>query len=190
MLRLGIGERGVGEIIAVAEHVASLCVAAEALRLPVDLPNHMEVSEKNAIRPIDPGELQGEAREAIDEIAAWARENLGTTHVPLLWRSLGHLPRMLVQTWAKDRVVMSAGRLDQPVKACIAFAVAAARQSPYMIAYTTALLRQTLALEDEALVELVASVMHYISFNTISHAMQLEPRLKEMRAADFSSWSP
>ncbi len=54
-----------------------------------------------------------------------------------------------------------------------------------MIAYTTAQLRKLLALEDEAVVELVASVMHHVSFNTISHGMLLEPARTEMRAADF-----
>ena len=185
MLRLGIGERGVSEIMAIAEHVASLCVAAEAFHLPVDIPDNTEPPGAPAVRPLDPADLQGEAREVVDEIAAWARENLGIAHVPLIWRSLAHLPRMLVTSWHKDRLVMSAGRLDQQAKACIAFAIAAARQSPYMTAYTTALLHKTLGLGDEALVELVASVMHYISFNTISHAMLLEPRQMEMQAAQF-----
>ena len=186
MLRLGIGERGVSEIMAVAEHVASLCVAAEALRLPVDLPDPIEPSGPLAVRPVDPTGLQGEAREVVDEIAGWARKSLGIAHVPLLWRSLAHLPRMLVNSWRKDRLVMSAGRLDEPAKACIAFAVAASRQSPYMTGYTTALLRKTLGLEEQALVELVASVMHYVSFSTISHAMLLEPSRTEMRAEQFA----
>lgn len=185
MLRLGIGERGVSEIMAIAEHVASLCVAAEALRLPVDIPDQAEPSDRLAVRPPAPADLQGEAREVMDEIAGWAQESLGIAHVPLIWRSLAHLPRMLTNSWRKDRLVMSTGRLDEQAKACIAFAVAATRQSPYMIAYTTALLRNALSLEDEALVELVASVMHYISFNTISHAMLLEPRQTEMQATQF-----
>ena len=185
MLRLGVGERGVSEIMAVAEHIASLCVAADALRLPVDIPEPAEPSGADAVRPVEAAELQGEAREAMEEIAAWTPENLGIAHVPLIWRSLAHLPRMFANTWRKDRLVMSAGRLDEQTKACISFAVAAARQSPYMIAYTTALLRKALSLEDGTLVELVASIMHYISFNTISHAMLIEPKQMEMRAAQF-----
>jgi hypothetical protein len=57
----------VSEIMAVAEHVASLCVAAEALRLPVDIPDRPELSGALAIRPADLAELQVEAREAMDE---------------------------------------------------------------------------------------------------------------------------
>lgn len=186
MLRLGVGERGVSEIMAVAEHVASLCTAAEALKLPVDLPDPAESSWPFAVRPVEPTELEGDAAAAIDGIANWAESGLGVGHVPLIWRVLARLPRMMVTTWRKDRLVMSGGRLDAESKACIAFAVACFKQSPYMVAYTTAQLRRSLELDDEAIVELVASVMHYVSFNNISHAMLLEPARTEMRAADFT----
>jgi hypothetical protein len=56
-----------------------------------------------------------------------------------------------------------------------------------MIAYTTAQLRRSLGLDDEAAVELVASLMHYVSFNTISHATLLEPAHTDMRALDFAA---
>lgn len=132
--------------MAVAEHVASLCAAAEALRLPADIPDPAEPTARNAVRPVVPAELEGEARGAMDEIAISAHESLGVDHVPLIWRSLALLPRMFVNSWRKERLVMSAGRLDERTKACIAFAVAAVRQSPYMIAYTTARLRKSLEL--------------------------------------------
>ncbi len=186
MLRLGVGERGVSEIMAVAEHVASLCAAAEALRLPADLPLPAAGSPPGSVEPADPAALQGDAAAAMAEIATWARSSLGVEHVPVLWRALARLPRMMLTTWRKDRLVMSGGKLDPSAKACIAFAVASFKQSPYMIAYTTALLRKAVALDDEAVVELVASVMHYVSFNTISHAMLLEAPHSGMQAADFA----
>lgn len=172
--------------MAIAEHVASLCVAAEALRLPVDILDQVGSPAAGAVRPANLDDVEGEAREAMEGVAAWARGGLGIGHVPLLWRSLARMPRMMVNTWRKDRLVMSAGRLDEATKACVAFAVAANRQSPYMIAYTTAQLRTALGLDDDGLVELVTCVMHYVSFNTISHAMLLEPTRTEMRAADFA----
>ncbi len=186
MLRLGVGERGVSEIMAAAEHIASLCTAAEALRLPVDLPEPAEPSGPYAVRPADPAEVEGEAAGAMAEIAKWAQSGLGVGHVPLIWRVLARLPHMMINTWRKDRLVMSSGRLDDQAKACIAFAVACFKQSPYMIAYTTAQLRKELNLDDEAIVELVASVMHYVSFNNISHAMLLEPAVTDMRSVDFA----
>jgi len=171
--------------MAVAEHVAGLSTAAAGLRLPVDLPDPKEPDAYTA-RPVDPADLDGETAAAMAEIAVWARESLGVEHVPLIWRVLARLPRFMVNTWRKDRLVMSSGRLDAEAKACIAFAVACFKQSPYMIAYTTAQLRKSLELDDEAVVELVASAMHYVSFNTISHAMLLEPAQTEMRAVDFA----
>jgi hypothetical protein len=42
-------------------------------------------------------------------------------------------------------------------------------------------------LDEEAVLELVASVMHYVSFNTISHPMLLEPAHTDMRATDFAA---
>jgi hypothetical protein len=160
---------------------------AEGLRLPVDVPDPVEPSDACAVRPVDSGDLEGEAATAIAEIEAWAREDLGIGHVPLIWRTLAHLPRLMVSTWHKDRLVLSAGRIGQPAKACIAFAVASFKQSPYMVAYTTARLRRALGLDDRAMVELAGSVMHYVSFNTISHAMLLEPGATEMRASDFEA---
>jgi len=187
VLRLGVGERGVSEIMAVAAHIAGLCAAAEGLQLPVDLPNPAEPSGPYSVRPAERTELEGEAAAAMDEIANWAHLALGVGHVPLIWRQLARLPRLMVAAWRKDRLVMSSGKLDADAKACIAFAVACFKQSPYMIAYTTAQLRKTLDLADEAVVELVASVMHYVSFNTISHAMLLEAAHTNMRAADFQA---
>ncbi len=187
MLRLGVGERGVNEIMAVAEHVASLCAAAEGMRLLIDIPESAEPSSSSALGPVAPASLKGEAAAAMAQIATWARAGLGIDHVPLIWRVLARLPHMMLNTWRKDRLVMSGGRLDESAKACIAFGVACFKQSPYMIAYTTAQLRKSLGLDDEAVVELVASVMHYVSFNTISHAMLLEPTETEMRAADFAA---
>src|SRR5579859_5142786 len=135
--------------MAVAEHIASLCTAAEALRLPVDLPEPADSSWAFAVRPVDPAEFAGDAAAAIDEIGKWAQSGLGVGHVPLIWGVLARLPRMMAATWRKDRVVMSGGRLDAEAKACIAFAVAAFKQSPYMVAYTTAQLRRILELEGQ-----------------------------------------
>jgi hypothetical protein len=173
--------------MAVAEHTASLCAAAEGFRLPIDLRDGGVNMAPDAIQPADPERLVGEAAETIAEIATWARANLQITHAPLIWRVLARLPRMMVNTWRKDRLVMSSGRIDADAKMCIAFAVACFKQSAYMIEYTTAQLKKSLELDDDALVELVASVMHYVSFNAISHGMLLEPSMTEMRAADFTA---
>ena len=180
VLRLGVGERGVTEIMAISEHVGALCAGAAALRLEPDIPERPGPAAARIAPP-------KAAAECLDEIASWARGELGLDCAPDFWRMLAHQPRFLRATWDKDRLVLGAGRLDERAKLCIAFAVAAARQCPYWIACYTEVLRRRAAIDDAALVELTASVMHYVSFNTIAHGMMLGPRHEEMTAAAFES---
>jgi hypothetical protein len=123
--------------------------------------------------------------ESLEEIASWSRENLGLDRAPDFWRLLAQQPRFLQTTWAKDWLVLSPGRLDESGKLCIAFAVAAFRQSAYWIAYFTELLRRRVAYDESALMELTASVMHYVSFNTVAHAMMLGAKHQDVTAAEF-----
>jgi alkylhydroperoxidase/carboxymuconolactone decarboxylase family protein YurZ len=179
VLRLGVGERGVTEIMAVSEHVSSLCAGAAALQLAPDVP------ERQGPPPAGVGEPPpGAGAACLDEVLGWSGGHLGLDRVPDFWRLLAHQPRFLEATWAKDRLVMGPGRLDQQSKRCVALAVAASRQSPYWIAFLTHLLRRN-GLGDRALVELTASVMHYVSFNTVAHGMMLRAQHEEMTAADF-----
>ena len=147
----------------VSEHVSSLCAGGAA------------------------GEpAPSTAAECLEEVASWSRENLGLDRAPDFWRLLVQQPRFLQTTWAKDRLVLSPGRLDESAKLCIAVAVAAFRQSAYWIAYFTELVRPRAAYDESALVELTASVMHYVSFNTVAHAMMLGAKHEDMNAAGFA----
>jgi hypothetical protein len=183
VLRLGVGERGVTEIMAVSEHVSSLCAGAAALQLPPDVPERQGEGPAAAVQPPAAG------GECLEEIAEWSRENLSLEGAPAFWQLLAHQPRFLQATWEKDRLVLGAGRLDEQAKLCIAFAVAAFRQSAYWISYYTELLRRRVAGHDRALIELTASVMHYVSFNTVAHAMMLGARDDEMTAERFEERS-
>jgi hypothetical protein len=182
-MRLGAGERGVTEAMAVAEHVASLTAGAAGLRLAADIPERGAGRAESA----DPGPLQGASAETLGLIQAWAAEALGIDRVPDFWLALAHQPRLLSATWEKHRLVMSAGRLSGPTKICVGLAVATFRQSDYWIAYLSHLARRSGALDEKSLVELVGCVMHYVAFNTVAHGMRLEPPYHEMRASDFES---
>jgi hypothetical protein len=175
----------VSEIMAVAEHTAGLCAAAEGLRLPVDLPDPIEPSDPYAVRPADLSDLDGEAATAIAEIEAWARGELGVGRVPLIWSTLAHLPRLMVSTWRKDRLVMSAGRLDERAKACIAFCGGQPQTEPVpgrlYDGPAQAFTRSGRQGDGRA----GRLGLHYVSFNTISHGMLLEPASTEMKASDF-----
>lgn len=170
VLRLTGTERAVAEVAAVAEHVASLTTVAAAFQLRADVPS-------------SPGTGDGGALVALlDEHSAH--------HVPAIWRALAHQPRLLDATWRKDRLILSAGRIDEFVKACVALAVAQFRQSEYWIPYFTHLLRRRSGLEDRVLVELAGAVMHYVSFNTIAHGMRLHAPVDDLTATDVAAGGP
>lgn len=171
-------------MLAIAEHIASLCAGAEGLRLRPDIPREPNSAPTEVVPPLGV-EDAGDAAETLRQVEAWAYEALGITHIPAFWRVLAHQPRLLQATWAKDRTVMGAGELGAPAKACVALAVAMFKQSPYWTAYLGELARRTARLDDAALVELTGAVMHYVSYNTIAHGMRLEPPYTDMTAADF-----
>lgn len=189
MLRLTGTERAVAEIVAVAEHVASLTSAAAAFQLTPDVPERRGQDRVPSIAPLDET-TAGAATATLGEIAEWSRTALGLSHVPVIWRVMAHQPRLLDTTWRKDRLIAAAGAVDALVKSCVALAVAQFRQSDYCIAYYTHALRTAHNLDDRALVDIAGAVMHYVSFNTIAHGMRLHPPVADIAAADVAAGGP
>jgi alkylhydroperoxidase/carboxymuconolactone decarboxylase family protein YurZ len=181
VLRLGVGERGVTEIMAVAEHVAGMTAAAAGFQLGSQLSGGLEVRSRSAPRPTE----QSNSDETLAEIRAWHRDTLGIDAVPDFWLLLAQMPRLCSAVWRKDLLVMGTGKLDAPDKACIALAVAMFRASPYCISYYTELVRRLAGLDDRGLVELTGCVMHYVNFNTVAHGMLLTPPYTGLTAADL-----
>ena len=184
MLRLGLSEQGLTEILAVAEHVNSMVALAEGFRLRPDVPRLSEGPATELVPPLDEA-APGLAADTLDQIREWARSTLGIAHVPAFWRVLARQPRFLASTWAKNSLVMSAAELDEGTKACAAFAVAMNAHSAYFTSYLNPWVRHAVGLDDAGLVELGAAVMHYVSFNTIAHGMMLDAPFSDMRAKDF-----
>ena len=184
MLRLGVREQGLTEILAVAEHVNSMVALAEGFRLQPDVPRLSEGPATELVPPLDEA-APGLAADTLDQIREWARSTLGIAHVPAFWRVLARQPRFLASTWAKNSLVMSAAELDEATKACAAFAVAMNAHSTYFTSYLNPWVRRAVGLDDDGLVELGAAVMHYVSFNTIAHGMMLDAPFRGMRAEDF-----
>jgi len=189
VLRLTGTERAVAEIVAVAEHVASLTSAAAAFQLAPDIPSAEGDPRHPLVAPVDE-QSAGEAASTLREIGEWSRQTLHVTHVPLIWRVMAHQPRLLETTWRKDRLILSAGAVDGLVKSSVALAVAQFRQSPYWTSYFTHVLRTTHNLDDRALVDLAGAVMHYVSFNTIAHGMRLHPPVADIAATDVAPGGP
>jgi alkylhydroperoxidase/carboxymuconolactone decarboxylase family protein YurZ len=180
-MRLGAGARGVTEVMALADHVAGLAAGAAGLRLAADIPSRAPGTEE----PPRPEPDRSAAAETLEQIRAVSAESLGVDRVPDFWLILARQPRLLAAMWDKHRLVMSAGRLPEHTKHCVALAVATFRQSDYWISYFSELARRSAAVDDESLVELVGCVMHYVAFNTVAHGMLLEPPYSEMVASDF-----
>ncbi len=55
------------------------------------------------------------------EIRGWSRQMLGINCAPAIWRALAHQPKALDTTWRKDRLILSAGSVDELVKTCVAW---------------------------------------------------------------------
>ncbi len=184
VLRLGLRERGVTEIMAIAEHVVSVVAAAEGLRLRPDVPRE---AAGEATELIDTRrEPSGDARQTLAEIARWSKTELGIAHVPIFWRALAGRPRLLGTIWAKHRLVLGAGELDTSAKLAIALAVAMNKRSPYWTGYLAQAGRSTAAFDDDVILEIAGATLHYASFNTISHGMLLEAPYTDIVAAEFS----
>ncbi len=128
-----------------------------------------------------------QAASTLAEIREWTQSALGIQHIPSVWRALAHHPRMLEAAWRKNRLVLTAGVLDERTKAGAALAVAQLRQSPYWIAYQSQFLRVSCGFDDRSLVEATAMMMHSLSFNTIAHGMNLEAPMDNLAAADFAA---
>ncbi len=134
MLRLGTSEQGLTEIMAVAEHVASMAALAEGFRIRPDIPHPPTGADTELVAPLDET-APGVAAQTLDEIRLWAAEALGVQHVPAFWRVLARHPRFLAATWAKDRLLFCGGELDEATKTCAGMAVAMNARSSYFGAY-------------------------------------------------------
>lgn len=185
VLRLGVHERGITEIMAIAEHVVSVAAAAEGLRLRPDVPGVAGDDGVAALVAI-PERPSDDANATWQEIAAWSKDALGTDHVPSFWRAFAPRPRLLAAVWAKHRLVLGAGELDADAKLAIALAVAMSTHSQYWTGYLAQAGRHARVFDDEVILEIAAATLHYNSFNTISHGMMLEAPHRDLVAADIA----
>jgi hypothetical protein len=186
VLRLTGSARAVAEILAIAEHVATLTTAAAAFQLKVDVPSSPSDENLAQLIPLVSESNAGEAAEMLGRIRDWASGALGIDRAPALWRALAHDPRLLEATWRKDQLVFAPGALDEVVKGCAALAVAQFRESAYCTSYLTQYVRTRCRMDDRGLVEVAGAVMHYISFNTIAHGMRLEAPVATLQPSDVA----
>lgn len=188
VLRLGIHERGITEIMAVAEHVVSVSAAAAGLRLRPDVPGVPAGDAATELVAV-PATPPAGAEATWDEIAAWSREALGIDRVPAFWRALARRPRALAAIWSKHRLVLGAGELAADAKLAVALAVAMNAHSEYWTGYLAQAGRHAGSFDDDLVLEVAVATLHYTSFNTIAHGMMLEAPYRDLVASDLQSGS-
>jgi alkylhydroperoxidase/carboxymuconolactone decarboxylase family protein YurZ len=169
-MRLGVDEAGVTELMGVTEHTRAMATAASGLLLEsLD-------AERSLVSPLDRA-AAGEAREILDEIAAWSLTAFGHETVPTLWRILARNRHYLEATWRKETAVMGDGALGARDKRRVALGVAMAVRGQYMIDYNAAILRH-LGAGDREILEILGVVDHYTTLNTLSEGMQIESDIR------------
>ncbi|MGH2670180.1 MAG: carboxymuconolactone decarboxylase family protein [bacterium] len=171
VMRLGVDEVGVTELMGVTEHARALATAAAALLL------ESLGSEAPLIAPLSPGAGDPAVERLLEEILDWARTAMGRPAVPTVWRILARNPHYLESTWRKEATLMAAGALAARDKRRVALAVAMATRGRYMIEYHAAVLRHA-GDTDRDLLEILGVVDHYTTLNTLSEAMQIESDIR------------
>jgi hypothetical protein len=174
-MRLGLTEQGVTELMAAADHARGLAKLAAGLRLDAEC---LEAPARPGLLrpPADPAP-GGRVAGLLEEIRAWAKEELGLERVPMLWRAIAHRPVYLEALWGREQALMAAGELPRFQKRCIGYAVAVNSVSPYMIDWYAASLRRS-GLDDPGFVELLAVVDYFNNLNTLADGMDIESDIK------------
>ncbi|MEX2532903.1 MAG: hypothetical protein WD360_02940, partial [Nitriliruptoraceae bacterium] len=100
MLRLGVTEKALTELVAIGEHVVGASVGAAGFRLD---PQHLVVA-READDAASTADIELET-----EIRTWARDNLNVDGVPSYWMILRDEPQFRAVHWRAHKLVLSAG---------------------------------------------------------------------------------
>jgi|SRR6516164_724643 AhpD family alkylhydroperoxidase len=109
-------------------------------------------------------------RRVFDDIKATKKID----RVPNIWRALATNPQHLELCWTRLKAIMQPGKLDLLTKEIIALAVSVTNSCRYCINSHTAAV-QKLALDNEALGEVLAVVGLFNQMNKLADAYQVEP---------------
>jgi alkylhydroperoxidase/carboxymuconolactone decarboxylase family protein YurZ len=171
VMRLGVDEVGVTELMGVTEHTRAMATTAAGLLLEaLD-------TDRALVVPLDGDTAKPEVRGILDEIAAWSASALGPASVPTLWRILAHNAHYLDSTWRKEQAVMADGVLSARDKRRVGLGVAMAIRGRYMIEYNAAILRHA-GDGDRDILEILGVVDHYTTLNTLSEGMQIDSDIR------------
>jgi hypothetical protein len=175
VMRLGLDEGGVTELMAATDHARGLAKLAAGLRLEPDIAG--PPAHPGLLPPVGDGDAGERLAGLFAEIRAWAKAELGIDRVPALWRAVAHHPVYTDALWKREQALMAEGALTRFHKRCIGFAVAVNAVSPYMIDWYAAALRH-LGLDAHGFVEALAVVDYFNNLNTLADGMDIESDIR------------
>jgi AhpD family alkylhydroperoxidase len=172
LMRMGISEVGVTELLGVVEDTQGLTRVIDALLIEPDLAREVLPESASLIGLPTGDELDEPTRAILAEIRARESELTGVDRVPNLWRALAWSSYYVKATWDKHKLVMAAGELSVRQKQIAALGVAMNASSRYLIErLTRTLLRAGQPRGD--ILEVAAVVDHANCMNKIADGMEL-----------------
>jgi alkylhydroperoxidase/carboxymuconolactone decarboxylase family protein YurZ len=172
VMRMGIDEKGITELIGLADHVSGMNKVAFGLLLD---------EEEGGGAPLLPypeeSEIEPSVREMLSEVEEMESDRLGRPGVPAYWRFLARNRHYFESTWKKHRLMLDGGVLDPEAKAAVDLGVSATNGSRYFIRYFHAAL-VNIGWEPGRILEIFGVVDHYNSFNVLATGMQIESDIK------------
>ena len=171
-MRMGIDEKGITELIGLADHVSGMNKVAFGLLLE-------DADGGGAPLLPYPGdeEIEPPARELLVDVEAVESVRLGRPGVPGYWLSLARNRHYFESTWKKHKLLLDGGVLDPEAKAAVGLGVSATNGCKYFIRYFHAALVNA-GWDPGRILEIFGVVDHYNSFNTLATGMQIESDIK------------
>ena len=170
-MRLGVDERGVTELVGIAELVSGLNKVAFGMML----------EDSNGTAPLLPypadEDLAESARAVLAEIAEVEGRRLGRDGIPSIWRQLARNRHYVVSAWEKYRVLFDGPGIDPTDKLAVGLGVSVTNGCRYFIRYYHDALKHA-GWDDGQVLEIFGVVDFYISFNTLATGMQIESDIR------------
>ncbi len=170
-MRLGVDERGVTELVGIAETVSGLNKAAFGLML-----DDSDGAEPLLPYPADE-DLAEPARAALAEIAEMEGRRLGRDGIPSIWRLLARNRHYVVSAWEKYHVLFDGPGIDPTGKLAVGLGVSVTNGCRYFIRYYHDALKHA-GWDDGQVLEIFGVVDFYNGFNTLATGMQIDSDIR------------
>ena len=166
-MRLGVDERGVTELVGIAELVSGLNKVAFGLML----------EDSDGAKPLLPypadEDLAESARSVLVEIAEMEGRRLGRDGIPSIWRLLARNRHYVVAAWKKYHLLFDGPGIDPTGKLAVGLGVSVTNGCRYFIRYYHDALKHA-GWDDGRVLEIFGVVDFYNSFNTLANGMQID----------------